>query len=192
LKFRNPTTDVWLSVLFGYYNTLLDQKESPPTDLGCIPRNALEVLTNIGFCNTENWPFDQSKVLVHPLPDAYAEAFDQRLISKYYKITATGDALVQQIKQAISSGYPVIYGSPIDSTYEAYAGGGKVLNAPTGEWLGSHMRCLVGYTADYAIEANSWSTGWGNNGLGYIGWDFIKWPSAFDFWVFDGVPQPTG
>lgn len=188
LKYRDINEDVWLSVLFGYYNTLF--KQGAVVDGGCVPRTALEVLTQLGFCEDAAWKFNPFNVLKHPLPDAYTEANDQKLITHFYRLFGTGEDLVLQIKQAISKGYPVIYGSPVDAGYESYSGG-SILGPPTGSWLGSHMRCLVGYEPDYAIEANSWGTGWGNSGLGYIGWDFITWPSSFDFWVFDSVPQPT-
>lgn len=190
LAYRGISDDVWISALFGYYNTLLLQGKGL-VDKGCIPRIALQVLTQAGFCDAEDWPFDPSKVLKHPLPDAYTEANDQKLITSYYRLFSTGEDLVFQIKQALSQGYPVIYGSPIDAGYDSHAGSG-ILRPPTGPWLGSHMRCLVGYTPEYAIEANSWGPFWAANGLGYIGWDFVKWEYAHDFWVFDGVPQPTG
>lgn len=190
LKNKDPNSDVWLSALFGYYNTLVAQGQGI-VDRGCIPRIALQVLTSAGFCDEVDWPFDEAQVLKQPLPDAYTEANDQKLITDYYRIFSTGDDLVLQIKQALVKGYPVIYGSPVDAGYESY-NGGKILMPPQGPFLGSHMRCLVGYREDYAIEANSWGPTWGNNGLGYIGWDFIKWEMAHDFWVFDSVPRPTG
>ncbi len=190
LKARDPASNVWLSVLFGYFNTLKAQGR-PLRDAGCIPRIALQVLTNSGFCDEVDWPFDPALVLTQPLPDSYTEATDQKLITSYYRLFGTGQDLVDQIKRALSQNHPVIYASPIDAGYDQYTGG-RILGPSTGPWLGSHMRCLVGYTPDYAIEANSWGTGWGNNGLGHIGWDFIQWEHTKDFWVFDGVPQPSG
>lgn len=191
LKYRDPSIpdDFWPSVLFGYFNTLKKQGRGI-VDKGCIPRIALSTLTNAGFCDEVDWPFDVSKVLDQPLPNAYTQAYDQRLITSYYRIFSVGDELVQAIKLALSKGHPVIYGSPIDMGYNDYKGG--ILGPPTGPWIGSHMRCLVGYTPDYAIESNSWGQNWGEAGFAKISWDFIKFPWAHDFWVFDGAPRPTG
>lgn len=190
LKNQNPSADIWLSPTFGYYNTLKAQGRGIQ-DRGCIPRIALQVLTESGFCDDKDWPFDPAMVLKQPLPDAYTQANDQKLITNYYRLYGTGEELVMQIKQALIAGYPVIYGSPIDRAYEGHDGKNP-MGPPTGPWLGSHMRCLVGYTEDFAIEANSWGTGWGSNGFGLIGWEFIKWGYCHDFWVFSGVPTPTG
>lgn len=191
LKYRNAPVpdDFWISPLFGYYNTLVRQANMI-VDRGCIPRIALATLTDLGFCDDADWKFDPAMVLKQPLPDAYTQATDQKLITSYYRLYETGDALVHQIKQALAAGHPVIYGSPIDATYEANTGG--LIMPATGEWIGAHMRCLVGYTENYAIEANSWGDDWGDKGFGYLSWDFIKWEYSYDFWVFDGVPTPTG
>lgn len=190
LKNQDPKRDVWLSPMFGYYNTLKAQGRAI-ADLGCIPRVALQVFTEAGFCDDADWPFDPAKVLHQPLPDAYTQANDQKLITNYYRLYGTGEDLVMQIKMALAAGHPVIYGSPIDDGYEAHDGRDP-MGPPTGKWNGSHMRCLVGYTKDFAIEANSWSTGWGDNGFGLISWEFIKWGYCHDFWVFSSVPVPTG
>lgn len=191
LKYRGAAVpeEFWPSPLFGYYNTLVNQG-TDIVDRGCMPRIALQTLTDLGFCDEADWKFEPARVLKQPLPDAYTQAADQKLITHYYRLFSVGDQLVYEIKQALAQGFPVIYGSPVDATYEANSG--QVLAPPTGPWLGSHMRCLVGYNEYFAIEANSWGDDWGNSGFGYISWDFIKWDFCHDFWVFDGVPTPTG
>ena len=189
LDARDAPRSVWLSVLFGYWNTLKEQGRGI-VDAGVIPRIALQTLTDAGFCDESEWPFIESKILDQPLPDAYTAAFDQKLITGYYRLFSVQDQLVDDIKKAISQDRPVIWGSPVDQAYEDHTSG--IVAPPTGPWLGSHMRCLVGYTADYAIEANSWGRNWGENGLARISWDFIKWAYAHDFWVFDSVPNISG
>lgn len=189
LKARNAPKSVWLSVLFGYWNTLKLQGRAFVDD-GCIPRVALQVLTDAGFCDESDWPFIEAQVLAQPLPDAYTAAFDQKLITSYYRLFSVQDQLIADIKLALSQSRPVIWGSPIDQVYEDYSGG--ILGPPKGPWVGSHMRCLVGYDQDYAIEANSWGIGWGENGLARVSWDFITWAYSHDFWVFDGVPSVSG
>lgn len=188
LKARGLSEDLWPSVLFLYWNTL--KAQGTIVDGGCQPRTALQTLTDLGFCSADAWPFVESKVLDQPLPDAYTGASDQRLISSYYRVASTGDDKILAIKQAIAKSYPVIYGGPVNQAYEDYDGTGTI-PPPTGSFLGNHMRCIVGYTKDYAIEANSWDTNWGVNGFGHLSWDFVKDPQNFEFWVFDGVPVPT-
>lgn len=194
LKLRGNSNDLWFSVRFGYYNTLLKQGEGI-VDNGCWPRVALQTLQSTGFCREDHWPWDESAVLAHPLPDAYTFANDQKLKTTYYRLLSTGDNLVFQVKQALSKGYPIIWGGPIDAAYENYYsnGGAGLLQTPVGPFVGSHMRCLVGYTADYAIEANSWGTA-GLNGLGHVDWNFIRSAPdvGYELWVFDSVPTVSG
>lgn len=179
----------WISTLFGYYNTL-QMQGAGIVDQGCQPRIAMQVLTQAGFCGDLVWPFVEGNVLQQPPPDAYTAANDNKLVAGYYyRIDSEGDQRIADIKTAISSGYPVIYGTPVDQTYENYSGG--IMAVPSGPPLGSHCRCLVAYTPDYVQEVNSWSTNWGENGLARINWEICTWSEASDFWVFDSVPVPT-
>jgi hypothetical protein len=185
LKEKDPASARWLSTLFGYWNTLKLQNMGM-TDQGCVTREALQVLSQIGYCAESAWPFDPSKVLQQPMPDVYTAATDQQQKTQYYRIYSTGDQRIADIKSAISQGYPVIWATPVDGEYESYSGG--ILGPRNGQWLGSHQRCLVGYTADYVIEANSWGTGWGENGFSRISWEYITWPYSIEFWVFTAAP----
>jgi len=195
LKYRGLLDDVWFSIRFGYYNTLVAQNQGIKDD-GCIPRYALQSLQDTGFCAEASWPWDETNVLAHPLPDAYTMAEDQKRKTTYYRITSTGEDLKFAVRLALNKGYPVIWGGPIDAPYEAYYenGGNGLIQTPTAPWVGSHMRCIVGYTPDYMLEANSWGTMMGLNGFGRVDWNFVaNAPSlGYEFWVFDSVPNLTG
>jgi hypothetical protein len=182
------STDEWISTLFGYWNTL--QQQGQLVDEGCQPRVALSVLQQAGFCGDSVWPFVEGNVLQQPPPDAYTYANDNKiLVNGYYLLDSTGDQLITDVKTALSSGYPVIYGTTVDQGYENYSGG--IMPVPNGTPIGRHQRCLVAYTPDYVQEVNSWGTGWGESGLARINWEIITWAQAGDFWVIDSVPVPT-
>jgi hypothetical protein len=150
----------------------------------------MQVLTQAGFCGDALWPFVESMVLQQPAPDAYTAANDNKLvINNFYLIDSVGEQRIQDVKSALAAGYPVIYGSPVDQTYENYSGG--IMPVPNGTPTGRHQRCLVAYTPDYVQEVNSWGTGWGENGLARINWEICTWDQASDFWVFDSLPVPT-
>lgn len=179
----------WIATLFGYYNTL-ELQGSGIVDQGCQPRVAMQVLAQAGFCSETVWPFVEANVLQQPPPDAYTAANDNKMVAGYYyRIDSTGSQLITDIKTAIANGYPVIYGTPVDDTYERYSGG--IMPVPNGTSLGRHCRCLVAYTPDYVQEVNSWNKSWGENGLARINWEICTWSEASDFWVFDSVPAPT-
>lgn len=54
-------------------------------------------------------------------------------------------------------------------------------NVNTEKLLGGHCLAIVGYTTintiNYVIFQNSWGTGWGNKGCGYIPIDYLRNPS---------------
>jgi hypothetical protein len=186
LKNNGVAGDPWMSTLFGYWNTLKLQGLGL-SDNGCIPRIALDALLSGGFCEEAAWTFDPANVTTQPPPGAYVAAYDQRLLTNYYRLTSFGDQLVFDIKTAINAGHCVIWGSPVDRGYEDY-NGSYIMGPPSGPFLGQHQRCLVAYNESCLIEAGSWGTLWGQNGLGLISPEFIKWDQAGDFWVFDGAP----
>lgn len=186
LMSRDGATDPWISTAFGYWNTLKLQGLGF-SDRGCIPRVALDALLKGGFCDESAWPFDEAKVLMQPVPGAYVAAYDQRLLTGYYRLTSFGDQLLFDVKRAINAGFCVIWGSPVDQKYEDFDGS-YIMGIPQGPMKGQHQRCLVGYTETHFIEANSWSNSWGSNGFGLISPEFITWDRAGDFWVFDAAP----
>lgn len=100
------------------------------------------------------------------------------LIVGEYVITATGDARVQQLRQALAAGFAVCFGVDVDAAFEDYAGG-KPLAAPDpAKILGGHWLCAVGYRTDangrtIVIFRNSWGLGWGSSGDGEGDEDFI-------------------
>src|SRR5512141_2528363 len=73
LKARNAPKSAWLSVLFGYWNTLKQQGRGI-ADMGVIPRIALQTLTDAGFCDETDWPFVEAQLLSQPPPDTYTSA----------------------------------------------------------------------------------------------------------------------
>lgn len=192
LRSKGFSEDFWPSTRFHYYLTL-ERQGSGIVDGGLIPRFAFQVLSESGFCKEEHWGWDPSGILAAPLPDTYTFASDQAKKTQYYRFFGSGDDLVAQIKSALAQGYPVVWGGPISKDYEVFDGAGTIkLQAPPFE--GGHMRCLVGYNSSYAIESNSWGTGWGSSGFGFIDWGFIAdAPSiGYEFWAVTYVPSVTG
>jgi hypothetical protein len=142
-----------------------------------------------GFCLESDWAFGMDRV--RKLPDWKADrgAYDQRIVTGFYRISSSGPQFLTDIRRALSQQYPVIYGGPVTETYERYTGG--IMKRLTDAPLGAHMRCLVGYESNCFYEANSWGIGWGETGCSRLSEDFVTWDQNFDFWVFNGVPQPS-
>jgi GH15 family glucan-1,4-alpha-glucosidase len=82
---------------------------------------------------------------------------------------------------------PIIFGLKIyDSFYTVNTSTGRVPipNTTTETYQGGHCLCLVGYddTTRLFTCVNSWGTGWGKQGIGYIPYDYLTNTNlAFDF-----------
>ncbi len=156
-------------------------------DVGCFPRDAMYALSEDGIPPESVWPFDPAKINDEPPWDVDAAASAHR-ITEFYRIDSDGDARVHDIMNAIAQGYPVVFGTFVDTAYMMYSGGVVMsvnLNDSQG---GGHMQTIVGYTtqADGSIVftvLNQWDASWGENGLARVHQNVILDDASSDFYV---------
>lgn len=177
-----------LSRLFGYYNTRV-QHHAENLDLGTIPRQAWTAAKEFGFCSEALWPFEPKKVNRKPDFDAYAGGIDQKWFNGYYLLWGlTGRD--SEVRQAISQGHPVIFGTIIDDKFDDFHGS-DTIGIPKSAPIGRHMMCGIAYDSDGLWVVNSWGNFWGgpdptgkfHNGFFRMGWDWVNWSQATDFWA---------
>ncbi|KKM87276.1 hypothetical protein LCGC14_1270590, partial [marine sediment metagenome] len=129
------------------------------------------------------------KVNRKPDFDAYAGGIDQKWINGYYMLWGlTGRD--SEVRQAISQGHPVIFGTVIDDKFDDFRGG-DTLGIPKSAPIGRHMMCGVAYDGDGLWVVNSWSKFWGGadptgkfpGGFFRMGWDWVNWAQATDWWA---------
>lgn len=172
------------SHLFIYYNER-DAEGDPLEDGGGQLRDGIKTLASLGCCTENVWPYDESKVFVKPLEQAYNEAL-QHKITSYYRVDNTN---LYELKHALSQGFPITFGFSVFSYFEsqnmATCG---ILNVPESneECLGGHAVLMVGYDDSDRMfwVRNSWGN-WGPF-LGYfkMSYDYACNPNlADDFWV---------
>jgi len=104
------------------------------------------------------------------------------------------EATEQAIKAALSSGYPVVVGINVYSSFEGgdVAQTGNVpLPQPGEQQLGAHAVVCVGYTYDRWIMRNSWGAQWGDQGYFYLPIQYLTDPNlcTTDFWVITSVSK---
>jgi len=102
------------------------------------------------------------------------------------------EATEQAIKAALSSGYPVVVGILVFSSFEGadVAQTGNVpLPQPGEQDLGGHAVVCVGYTGDSWIMRNSWGAQWGDQGYFYLPIQYLTDPKfcLTDFWIITSV-----
>jgi len=161
--------------LFIYYNARV-LNGTPYIDSGTTMHEAIQALLQEGVCPEVEWPYIALKLAVTPTPECYDDA---------KKCKPAEIKWVEQNQQAItlllSTGYVVLCGIMVYASFEdpSVTLSGMIPMPQAGEKLkGGHAIVLVGY--DIAkrvfIFRNSWGTIWGDEGYGYIPFDYILDP----------------
>ena len=144
------------------------------------------------------WPYSVNMFRSKPTAQAIADGLRRKVTS--YQAAANFAA----VQNAIASGYPVVVGFDVYSSFEGpwgniphgRTGSGMMPypNTRTEQLLGGHAVCLVGYDNNTSrfIARNSWGTSWGDNGYFYMPYQVIQNTSmSSDFWVIKSVSDPA-
>jgi C1A family cysteine protease len=173
-----------LSRLFIYWNARnLDTPPCSDTDGGSKIRFAFDSMARYGVPYENTYPYDISKVNDRPTIIAYREAMQNR-ISKFYRIDGIGEDRVGQIKQALCSGCPVVFGTKVGNNFKV-CNSDAVITDPGGWYLGGHALVIVGWSEEkQAFEIrNSWGEDWGCEGYCWMDKNYIMADITSDLWV---------
>lgn len=178
------------SVLFMYYNSRAIQG-TIDYDSGSSTRNAIKMGVQYGSCSTAQWPYMINMYTTKPPTACYTEGLLHQ-INRYAAITRTANA----IEGAIASGFPVVFGFLVYSSFMSNAvattGIVPIPNMKREQLLGGHAMMIVGYnrTKQLFIVQNSWGTDWGDRGFCYMPYAFVlNARLSFDFWVIYSVEK---
>lgn len=172
-----------LSRLFTYYATRVWVEGAPPTeDSGCTMRDVVKAMAKFGTCPESMLPYDTSRFADAPPPACVAEA-KQHTITKYLRCPTT-DA----IKRTLAGGFPVVIGFsvPESAMSDEVAQTGEIPLPAHGEaFVGGHAIYLCGYDESQKvfIFGNSWGTGWGAKGFGFLPYQYVAMGLATDAWT---------
>lgn len=169
-------------------------------DTGAFLRSTMGALALFGVPPEEYWQYVVADFDNEPPAFCYAFAQNYQAIS-YYRLDSPGittDALLNQIKKNLAAGLPSMFGFTVYSSYTQAAKSGQIPYPTPGEKIvGGHAIVAVGYddsmkiknTNPEAIETkgallirNSWGTGWGDSGYGWLPYDYVLQGLAVDWW----------
>jgi C1A family cysteine protease len=171
-------------------------------DTGAWLRSAMGALCTFGVPPEKYWPYDVSKYEVEPPAFVYslAQAYQAE---QFYRLDAAGSApqdLLNNIKKHLAAGIPSMFGFTVyDSISQAQGSGKGRIPFPVSSdrVAGGHAVAAVGYddsievkhsasttpTKGALIIRNSWGTGWGDRGYGYLPYEYVLRRLAVDWWV---------
>lgn len=169
-------------------------------DTGAYLRTTMSALVLFGVPPEEYWPYVVASYDVEPSSFLYAFAQNYQAI-QYYRLDPqgiAGDALLNTIKTYLAGGLPSMFGFTVYSSISQAATTGKIPYPTRGERiLGGHAIDAVGYDDNVKIKntlsggvettgalliRNSWGTGWGDGGYGWLPYAYVLNGLAIDWW----------
>jgi hypothetical protein len=150
---------------------LFDQTKTDASCTGSTVLSALNLLQSTGICTWQSMPYSSSNgCSVIPTSTQNAEAANYK-ISSYAMIYTTDTSAM---KAMLNLKHPLIITFNVDS-YFYNAGPGFIWKNYSSTLLGGHAVAICGYDdARHAYKVvNSWGTGWGDAGYGWIDYDFM-------------------
>jgi C1A family cysteine protease len=175
------------SRLFIYYNER-EMEGSVQWDAGAQIRDGIKSINKVGYCDESLWPYDIDSFTVKPRVSCYEAASHHKAV--VYKRVSHD---LHQIKQILASGFPIVYGFTVYSSFETddvELTGFVPMPEKDESVLGGHAILAVGYNDDIesVIFRNSWGTNWGDKGYGYMPYEYITNPNlARDFWTVERI-----
>ena len=169
-------------------------------DTGAYLRTTMGALVLFGVPPEEYWSYAIADFDKEPTAFCYAFAQNYQAMS-YYRLDPPGTSkptLLTRIKTNLAGGLPSMFGFTVYTSISQAAGSGKISYPTSGEKVaGGHAIVAVGYddalkikntnpggveTTGALLIRNSWGTGWGDHGYGWLPYDYVLKGLAVDWW----------
>lgn len=162
-------------------------------DRGAYLRTAMQSVAAFGVAPEKYWPYIIDRFEEEPSAFLYSFADNYKALNytRLDQIDLPTAQVLDSIKRVLAAGYCVVFGFTVYSSLSAK--GDIPFPKETDSVRGGHAVMAVGYddnhvTADNKkvpslIIRNSWGTGWGEAGYGYLPYDYVRAGLARDFWT---------
>lgn len=167
-------------------------------DSGAFLRTTIGAMVLFGLPPEEYWPYSEEEFDEEPPAFCYSFAQNYQAV-KYYRLDPLGTdraELLASIKSHLASQLPAIFGFTVYGSIAEAADDGRIPFPGEGDKVeGGHAVMAVGYddgmtvtNADGKSEGailirNSWSKDWGEDGYGWLPYDYVLRGLADDWWV---------
>jgi C1A family cysteine protease len=169
-------------------------------DSGAFLRTTMQALVTFGAPPETYWPYDVSRFDDEPTAFAYAFGSNYRAI-QYYRLdpggVAPGDVLAR-IKTNLHAKLPSMFGFTVyDSFRQADRTGAIPFPNKLDRRVGGHAVVACGYddakkvtnaagnsvpTTGALMIRNSWGRAWGDEGYGWLPYEYVTGSLAVDWW----------
>jgi C1A family cysteine protease len=169
-------------------------------DTGAYLRTTMAAMVLFGVPPEQYWNYIIANFDIEPTAFLYSFAQNYQAIS-YYRLDPNGTSktdLLNQIKSNLVAGLPSMFGFTVFSSYTQADKTGKIpYPGPKERSVGGHAVDAVGYDDNMKIKntnplskpttgalliRNSWGTGWGEAGYGWLPYEYILQGLAVDWW----------
>jgi C1A family cysteine protease len=169
-------------------------------DTGAYIRSTMGGMVLFGVPPEKYWLYKIPEFDVEPPAFVYALGQNYQAVS-YYRLDSAGtttSALLARIKQYLTAGLPSMFGFTVYSSIAQASSTGKIPFPYAGDTvLGGHAIMAVGFddalqikhshpnapvTTGALLIRNSWGTGWGASGYGWLPYDYVIRGLAVDWW----------
>jgi len=170
-------------------------------DTGAYLRMTMGAMVLFGVSPEEYWAYTDDDKGFDKEPPAFCYAFAQNYQAiKYFRHDPPGtpaNTLLEKVKSYLSSGHPAMFGFTVYNSIEQAEKTGRIpFPSPKERIEGGHAIVAVGYddkmkikdkyggkeTTGALLIRNSWGRGWGEEGYGWLPYEYILRGLAEDFW----------
>lgn len=171
-------------------------------DTGAFLRTTMGAMAVFGVPPEKYWAYNIADYDMEP--SAFCYSFGQSFqANRYYRLDPPGtdrDALLKRVKYYLNAKFPSMFGFTVyDSIRQANPKGEIPYPIPGDRAVGGHAIVAVGYddakivwnrhpfrrdkkTKGAFLIRNSWGTGWGDQGYGWLPYDYVLKGLATDWW----------
>jgi C1A family cysteine protease len=169
-------------------------------DTGAYLRTTMGAMVLFGVPPEKYWPYVIDKFDTEPSPFLYAFGGNYKTL-QYVCLDPPGTspgALLTNIKTNVAAGIPAIFGFTVYDSIKQASATGKIPFPCKGESvLGGHAVDAVGYdnkmkikntkcgqeTTGAILIRNSWGKSWGDDGYGWLPYEYVLKGQADDWWT---------